>query len=188
MKTFSTGVRTEMYRDHFIAIDLVRIDLTTPLYLASGGLNLVFDGNEYTAQGDFIGFSRLQEDFDVKVGKFEIFLSGINTSTVNTFVDDDFEGSRVRVYKAFLDLNTGAVVDSQPVLMFDGQIYNAQITEGQRTCQINVECSSLFADFERIAGRKTNSGSNHLFQGTTADKAFDKSGFVGTEEFRWGRK
>jgi hypothetical protein len=50
-----------------------------------------------------------------------------------------------------------------------------------------VDCSTLFADFERTAGRKTNSGSNWLYQGTTSDTAFEKSGFVGNTEFLWGR-
>jgi len=187
MKSFSTNLRTQIYSDRFIAIHLLRMDTPSPMYFASGGLNITAHGLTYTALGDFIGFSRLQEDFDVKVGKFTVFLSGVNSTTVNSFVDDDYEGSRVRVYKAFLDRNTGQVVDSTPILMFDGQIYNVQINESERTCQVNVECSSLFADFERIAGRKTNNGSNWLFQGNTADKCFSFAGVVGTEEFKWGR-
>ena len=187
MKTFSTNIRTEIYRARFLAIHMVRMDTPSPMYFASGGLNITSGGIVYTALGDFIGFSRLTEDFDVKVGKFEVYLSGVNSTTVNTFVDQDFEGSRVRVYKAFLDRDTGQIVDSTPVMLFDGQIYNVQITEGDRTCQVNVECSSLFADFERTAGRKTNNGSNWLFQGTTTDKCFQHAGLVGEEELKWGR-
>jgi hypothetical protein len=72
--------------------------------------------------------------------------------------------------------------------MFDGQIYNVNIQEGSRTCQINIECSTLFADFERSAGRKTNNASNWLFQGSTVDKTMSKAGFVGSQEFKWGKK
>ena len=187
MKSYSTAVRTEFYRDNYIAIDLVRLDLPTPSYFCTGGINLTYAGNTYLAQGDFIGFSQLSEDFDIKVGKFSIYLSGVASTLVNTFVNLDYEGRRVRVYKAFLNRTTGSIIDNAPILMFDGQIYNAQISEGARTCQINVECSSLFADFERSAGRKTNNGSNWLFQGSTADKSFAKSGFVGSQEFKWGK-
>ena len=188
MKSYSNNLRTEFYRDNFVAIDLVRLDTLTPRYFATGGADITYDGNTYTAQGDFIGFSSLSEDFDVKVGKFTIYLSGVFSTLVNTFVNQDYEGRRVRVYKVFLNRTTGEIVDSTAILMFDGQIYNVNIQEGSRTCQINIECSTLFADFERSAGRKTNNASNWLFQGSTADKTMSKSGFVGSQEFRWGKK
>jgi hypothetical protein len=71
--------------------------------------------------------------------------------------------------------------------MFDGLIYNFAISEGAKSCQINVDCSSLFADFERSAGRKTNNWSNWLYQGSDYDNSMVKSGWVGQTEFKWGR-
>ena len=188
MKTYTTAVRTEFYRDNYIAIDIARLDTPTPIYLATGGIDIVYEGTTYSAQGDFIGFSTISEEFDVKIGKFSVYLSGVTGTLVSRFVDKDFEGRRIRVWKAFLNRTTGDIVDNAPVLMFDGQIYNASIQEGARTCQITVECSSLFADFERSAGRKTNNGSNWLFQGSTLDRCFEKSGLVGSQEFKWGKK
>jgi hypothetical protein len=195
MKVYSDTLRGEFYRQNFIAVDLVELHLTVPLYLASGGINLAYDSttaptagsNTYTAQGDFMGFSGLSEDFDVRVGKFTVYLSGVGNSYVNKFIDQDFEGRRVVVYKAFLNLNTLAIVDT-PIMMFDGIIYNAAITEKSNSCQINVECSSLFADFERTNGRKTNNSSNWFYQGVKYDTSMEKSGIVGQSEFLWGRK
>jgi hypothetical protein len=194
MKVYSDTLRGEFYRQNFIAVDLVELHLTVPLYLASGGINMSYDSataptagtNTYTAQGDFMGFSGLSEDFDVRVGKFTIYLSGVGNSYVDKFIDQDFEGRRVVVYKAFLDLNTLAIVDT-PIMMFDGVIYNAAITEKSNSCQINVECSSLFADFERTQGRKTNNNSNWFYQGIKYDTSMAKSGIVGQSEFKWGR-
>jgi len=194
MKTYATEVRNEFYRENFYAVDLVELHTTTPLYLASGGITIAYDSataptagvNTYTAQGDFMGFSGLTEDFDVKVGKFTIYLSGVGNGYVNTFVDKDFEGRRVVVYKAFLNLQTLAIVGT-PILMFDGQLYNAAITETAKSCQINIDCSSLFADFERTTGRKTNNASNWLYQGVVYDTGLEKSGFVGQTEFSWGK-
>jgi hypothetical protein len=194
MKTFSNEVRTEFYRENFIAVDLVELHLTTPVYLASGGINIAFNSdtaptagtNSYTAQGDFLGFSTLNEDFDVRVGKFTIYLSAVGNSYVNKFVDRDYEGRRVVVYKAFLNYSNLSIVGT-PIMIFDGQIYNAAITEKSNSCQINVECSSLFADFERTAGRKTNTNSNWFYQGVEYDTSMDKSGIVGQSEFKWGR-
>ena len=195
MKTYPTTTRDEFYRDKFICVDLLEMYLTDAvgdpayLYLCSGGFDISFNSNTYTAQGDLIGFSTVPEEFDVKVGKFSIYLSGLGSGMVDRFIDKDFEGKRVVIRKAFLDFDPMNLdIINSPIIIFDGQIHNVSITETQNSASINVECSTLFADFERTAGRKTNNGSNWLYQGTNYDVAFEKSGFVGQSEFKWGRK
>jgi hypothetical protein len=206
MKDFAfTDNRSEYYRDNVIAIDCVELHLKTrsgqndPLYLASGGADLTFPtataptpgNNVYTAQGDFIGFSSINEDFDVKVGKFSIFLSGISNGYVNKLIDYEVEGKRICLYKAFLGFGPQGTdplgLVAPPILMFDGIIYNFAVVESAISCQITIDCSSLFADFERSNGRKTNNWSNWLFQDNRYDAAFEKSGWVGQTEIKWGR-
>lgn len=206
MKDFSaTANRDEYYRDHTISVDCVELHLKTtagasiPLYLCSGGFDLEFDSptaptsgtNTYTAQGNFLGFSPLTEDFDVKVGKFSIYLSGVGNDYVSSLINNEIEGKRVCVYKAFLNFGSSGTgplaLAAAPILMFDGIIYNYAVSETNKSCQINIDCSSLFADFERTNGRKTNNWSNWLFQGTKSDYAFEKAGWVGQTEFKWGR-
>ena len=194
MKSYSTAISDQFNSDRFVAVDLVELYLldssyaSAPLYLCTGGFDVSYAGHTYTAQGDFIGFSSVAEDFDVKVGRFQIYLSAVGNSYVNKFVDTDFEGRRVIIRKAFLDIDAGtlAIIDA-PIIIFDGQIYNISITESRSSSSISLDCATLFADFERTNGRKTNSGSNWLFQGVTTDTCFEKAGFVGTTEFKWGR-
>ena len=189
MKTIPSTTKDEFYRDKFIAVDMVEFHLTGgTVYLNSGGFDITWNGNTYTAQGDFLGFSTVSEDFDIKVGKFSIYLSAINVALTAAFIGTDFEGRRVVIRKAFLDFDpmTLSIIDS-PIVIFDGQIYNVSVTETANSASISVECSTLFADFERTAGRKTNNGSNWIFQGVSTDTSFEKSGFVGNTEFLWGR-
>jgi hypothetical protein len=207
MKDFyTTDNRSEYYRDHCIAVDCVELHLkdnlgaNQALYLSSGGMPITFDSataptagaNTYEAQGNFIGFSPLTEDFDVKVGKFTVYLSGIGNDFITKFINFEVEGKRVCVYKAFLNFgSTGTSplsLAAAPILMFDGIIYNYAVNESSNSGQITVDCSSLFADFERTNGRKSNNWSNWLFQGSNSDDCFEKSGWVGTTEFKWGRK
>lgn len=186
MKIYPNDIRDEFYRDHCFAVDLVELRIPSgTLYLCSGGVDLTYAGNTYTAQGDFLGFSPMSEDFDVKVGKFTIYLSGLGSSFIANF-QGEVEGRRVLVSKAFLNINDLLIVNA-PILLFDGNIYNVSITESANSCQINVDCSSLFADFERTAGRKTNNWSNWLYQGVQYDTAMEKAGYVGNTEFKWGR-
>lgn len=209
MKSFAqdTTIKDEYYRDHNFAVDLIEIHLKDsndnddPLYLCSGGIDVDWDSstapdsgtNTYSAQGEFMGHSPINEDFDVRVGRFSVTLSGLTSGYIDKFIGNEPEGKRVLVYKAFLDLNTLDIIGTDsagqtgPILMFDGEIFNVAIQESAETCTISVEVSSQFADFERTAGRKTNNWSNWLFQGEKYDTAFEKSGFVGNSEFDWGR-
>jgi hypothetical protein len=206
MKAFSsTANKDEYYRDHTISVDCVELHLKTPtgandtLYLCNGGFDVSFDSatapeagvNAYLAQGNFIGFGGMSEDMEVKVGKFTITLSGISNGLVTKFINYEVEGARVVIYKAFLSFGvsgTGPLaLVAAPIMMYDGTIYNFSIQETANSCQLSVDCSSLFADFERTNGRKTNNWANWLFQGVQYDKAFEKSGFVGETEFKWGR-
>jgi hypothetical protein len=206
MKSFSaTANRDEYYRDHTIAVDCVEIHLKSntganqTLYLSSGGFDISFDSttapdagaNTYTAQGNFIGFTGMSEDMEVKVGKFTITLSAIGNDYISKFLNTEVEGKRVVIYKCFLSFGPNGTdplsLVAAPVMMFDGNIYNFSINETANTCQVSVDCSSLFADFERSNGRKTNNWSNWLFQGDNSDRAFEKAGWVGQTEFKWGR-
>lgn len=189
-KVYPTAIQEEYNRKNFIAVDLVSLFLPAgTLNFCTGGFDLEHAGVTYTAQGDFIGFSSVSEDFDVRVGKFTIYLSALTTGILDYFVDQDIEGRRVLISKAFLQIEP-FTLDTivAPVLVFDGQISNISITETASTASINVDCVTLFADFERTAGRRTNNGSNHAYQNNNFDQAFKQAGYVGNTEFLWGRK
>lgn len=204
MKNFYTEsyLRDEYYRDHNFAVDLIEIHLASgALYLSSAAIDVDYDSatapdsgvNTYSAQGQFMGYTPISEDFDVRVGKFSVNLSGLPSGYIDKFVGQEPEGTRVCVYKAFLDLNTLEVIGtdsaggSGAILMFDGEIYNVSIQETAETCTIGIDVSSHFADFERAAGRRTNNWANWLFQGSQYDTCMEKAGFVGNSEFLWGR-
>jgi hypothetical protein len=206
MKAFaSTANKDEYYRDHTISVDCVELHLKNTsggrdtLYLCNGGFDVTFDSvtapdsgsNTYLAQGNFIGFGGMSEEMEVRVGKFTVTLSGISNGYVSKFINYEVEGSRVVIYKAFLSFGpTGTdplSLVAAPIMMYDGTIFNFSIQETANSCQLSIDCSSLFADFERTNGRKTNNWSNWLFQGVQYDKAFEKSGWVGQTEFKWGR-
>lgn len=199
--------KDEFYRDNYIAVDLVELHLknsagvSDPLYLCGGGFNIEYDSstapdagtNVYVAQGNFIGIGSITEDFEIKVGKLSVTLSGVNNDYVNRFTAYSPEGQRVVILRAFLEFTVSNGIEQltvvpDPMILFDGLIYNIGISETGSSCQINVDCASLFSDFDRISGRKTNNGSNWLFQdGNTHDTSMEQAGFVGQSNFLWGR-
>lgn len=198
MKTYDNDIRNEYYRDAFIAVDLLELHLkkddgtNIPRYMTTGGMNidavssLTGSTVTFTAQGDFLGFTSMTENLETSVGKFSIQLNGIDYDLLKDVVNYNNEGKKVVVKKVFLDSSTLQVIQ-QPITIYEGYIFNFAVTESASTINLNVSCASLFSDFERTNGRKTNNWSNWLFQGDQYDKCMDKAGYVGQSEFLWGR-
>ena len=206
MKNYSVShpnARNAFYSDSFFSVDLVELHIyeypsgvqtAAPLYLCTGGYDIEWDSTTaptagvitYSSQGEFLGFNGVEENIEVKVGKFNIIVSALDSTTKLRFLNNYTQGSRVVVWKAFLSKTTGAILDT-PLMVFDGQIYNFTAIDGPRTATINIDCSSIFADFERTAGRKTNNESNWLYQGIKYDTSLEKAGIVANTEYKWGR-
>lgn len=198
MKTYHADLRNEYYRDAFIAVDLLELHLVndngTSLakYFTNAGMNIIAASSltgsnvNYDAQGDFLGFTSMTENLETSVGKFSIQLAGIDYDLVRDVVNYNAEGRKVVVKKAFLDSSTLQLIQT-PITVYEGYIFNFAVTETSSTVNLNISCASLFSDFERTAGRKTNNWSNWLLQGVNYDKCFDKAGYVGQSEFLWGR-
>lgn len=198
MKSYSEANKNEFYRDAFIALDLLEIQLyndagvAIPKYYNNGGMNinaissLTGETVVYTAQGDFLGFTTMTESLDTSVGQFKISLSGLNKPLLQDIVNYNSEGKKVLVKKCFLNPTNLQLVDT-PITIYEGYIYNYGVVESAKSVTLSLSCASLFSDFERTAGRKTNNWSNWLLQGTQYDKAMSKAGYVGQTEFLWGR-
>jgi hypothetical protein len=195
MKTYPTTTRDAFYSDSFFSVDLVELHIAgAPFYACNGGYDIEYDSPTaptpgvitYTSQGQFIGFNTTEENIDVKVGKFTIVFSALDSNTTDVLLGNYIQGSRVVVWKAFLSKTTGQIINA-PLMVFDGQIFNFNAVESPRTATISIDCSSIFADFERTAGRKTNNESNWAYQGIKYDTSLEKSGVVANSEYRWGR-
>lgn len=206
---WTSKLRNQFYSPNIIAVDAVKISIpninnvmedASYLRYCTGGVDLSLPETvvnnaivykTYTAQGDFMGFSTITEEFEVKVGKFEIYLSGLAPNLAKRFTGGpdgiDFEGCRVEIYRCFLDYDNMTLINNQKFPLFDGVIYNAKIVENSSTCSITIECATLWAEFERKKGRQSNNESNWLFQGNTQDRCFAKTATAGQVEFKWGR-
>ena len=192
MKFFNQQVVDQIYEDRSVAVDLLKIYLvnssgvSTPLFLTNSNFDIRYNNITYTAQGEFLNFSNYTEELDVKIGRFSVTLSAVNNDYLNKFTSAEIEGRQIVIEKAFLQYNTLEVIPD-PILLYDGNIMNIVITESASTCNVTLDCSTLFADFERRAGRYTNNNSNWLMQGTKLDRSFEKAGWVGNSEIAWGR-
>jgi hypothetical protein len=139
--------------------------------------------NSYLAQGQFIGLGNVQETKDLKIGSMSIAFTAVDYTTLGYVLNNEYIDRRVVIYRAVLDDNLS--LDSTKVFQyFDGRIKDFNISESKDAATLSFNVGSQFADYEKLAGRRTNSDSQQRFFGN--DVGFEFAPQIQTD-IKWGR-
>ena len=102
---------------------------------------------------------------------------------IAVLINNDFIDKRVVLYRAVLN-DDYSFTSNDVFTIFDGRISGWKLTEGTQTANVVLSVASLFADFNRTNGRRTNPASQNLhFSG---DKGMDFSPQI-VKDIKWGR-
>lgn len=149
---------------------LVRLDINSTIYRVANTYNpITWNGESYTALGHFLGISEIQEDLRATNNSLSVSLSGIPADVegqpnwIGLMLQEPIKGSRIKIYRAFFDPDTGELLSNQVFLRFSGYVSNFSISEGnsqgEKDSVINVtlQCANINAIIERrVSGRRTN--------------------------------
>lgn len=189
MKSFSLGVVNEITSTNYISAELVEIDLTTPLYLSTAVFDVVTStetsgGTQtYIAQGSFMGFTGVSETEELRINNVSINFSAATTAYVNIALGDNYLHRSIRIYKVWFDKTTMAVIAS-PVLIYDGTITGASVSDSEDESVVSFVTANQFYDFDRTAGRRSNDGSQRRFYPGDSGMIYSTSDIA---DILWGR-
>lgn len=155
-------------------------------YITDAWTDIAWGGNTYLALGHFLGFTDIEETADVQVNSLTLSLSGVDQAWISAFLSYFYIDRPVKIYKAFLDGTTMAVVPS-PILIFEGRMDEPGIEENPEdgSCIVTVSATNIWVDFERKAGRHTNHEEQQIF--FPGDLGFQYASEV-VSDITWGRK
>jgi hypothetical protein len=160
----------------------VQIDFATTQRITDNFHAVVSGGNTFLPVGHLLSIGQPQETQDLRVGSVQIRLSGVEQSYVSIFLNQEYINRRVRLWKAVLD-TAGAVI-GDAIITFDGQITGYSIQDSEDSSVITLNCASHWADFERKAGRLTNTNSQQYF--FPADTGF-RYAANSIKDIKWGK-
>ena len=161
--------------------------------------NLIANGNLYTSAGEFLSFSSISDDINIRDNPLTITLSGVNRDFLVEFLSNTIEGSVVKVYRGWISESTGRLV-ADPDQRWGGFVsasnvrddYEADVKVNQNAIVISVECRSLLETILNSQnGRYTSVPSFQKPIGTDTTNANDVSmefvGRMNTIEFPFGK-
>lgn len=175
----SSSITTELQNQNIKPIVLVEILFPTPQRITNHYKDISFNSNTYTASGHLLSITTKAENAEVDTGSFQIELSGSDNAFISIVLNNVVSNDNVNVDIAFLN-SSDAIIDS---FTYDkGFIDSFSIDTNKSILLLN--CSSHFADFSRVQGRKTNTGSQQRF--FTGDVGFEFSALT-LDDLKWGR-
>lgn len=180
MKNLSPAL-IDAIRNGSPSVILVEFLLGTPLYITSSSVELNWDAKTWVP-APFVDEPKIELTSEAKISPIEITLSAAENEYVTYFKTNQHRNHRVNVYFAYLD-HSYNIID-QPIALYQGLIESAAVNDSVDSSTIQIKCSSIWRDFERTAGRRTNNNSNHKYYP-------DDDGFFATSidmaDLPWGK-
>ena len=183
-----SAIKTELAKNALAFADLVELHFDPIQKLTNAQVGLVATTptggslGSYASNGKLLSFDLVQETGEAKVNQINISLSGTSNTFTDLFLNNPYVDKRVVIYRVFLD-DQLQIIDN-PVMMFDGEIQTFSINETGETSTIIVSSASVFYEFEKTNGRRTNETSQKGF--FPSDNGFNFSGLT-INDILWGK-
>jgi len=176
----SSSLQTELANQSIKPIVLVEILFPTPQRLTNHYKDITHNSNIYSSSGHLLSIGGKAEKSELDVGNFQIELSAVDSAFVSIVLNNVVSNDEVTIDIGLLD-SSDALIDT---FNYDkGFIESFSIDTN--TGKLILSCTSHFADFSRVAGRKTNSGSQQIFYSTDLGMEFAA---LTVKDILWGRK
>ena len=121
--------------------------------LWSGIGSKTFGGNTFTGVGTFGGVSPVSESSDGRADGVTLTLSGVPSETIAAVLTDNYQNRPGKIWLGFLD-TAGAIVATDPYLLFSGKMDVATIQESGTTATISVTLENRMIILQQASGRR----------------------------------
>lgn len=179
----SSTIKTYLENQSQIKVGLVEINTaSSTVYYTDAPFDIDYNSNTYQAQGNWLGVSDIEENTDLVITRCSLRIGGLVSANISTFAQSSIINKSVILYTAFLNPTNNTIVGT-PIITFQGKVTGYSVLNAANTASIQLEVSSLFANFEKTTGRRTNTASFQREHPTDFGMAFSHET---TEGIQWG--
>ena len=180
----SATVQTYLANRSQLRISLIEIEtVASTVYYTTAPFDVTYNGNDYQAEGNFIGVSGVEENADLIISSCNLIISALNVDNITTYATSSIINKSVIVRSAYLDPTDMSIVGT-PIITFKGKITGYTVADAATTATITLEISSVFANFDKTNGRYTNEGSFHREHPQDRSMEFAHENL---KDLKWGR-
>jgi len=181
-RTLTTAVKNELATNSLQPINLLFLNVSTGLRFTDHYKNVTYDSNTYTASSLFTKLSSVTESSEIQVSNITVTFTGADQTITSIFLSNDYIEKEAEIHKGFIGSNEAVIAD--PFLLFKGRIESFSISETLKDSKVNISIASHWADFSKVEGRKTNTGSQQIH--FPNDLGFEFASQT-VQDIKWGR-
>jgi hypothetical protein len=181
-RTIDSTTLTALEGSTFRMCHLLEINLSSIIRLTDNSYPVNYAGQTYSPSGHLLTIGATSESSELRVGGFNLGLSGVSQEYVSILLTDDYVAKDVSLFLALLD-NSGIVI-GDAIKTFEGQIESFAIQDNDNSSTINLSLSSHWADFERKTGRLTNTTSQQFYFPNDTGMRFAAESI---RDIKWGK-
>tara|TARA_R110000868_G_scaffold111086_1_gene300232 strand:- start:512 stop:1066 length:555 start_codon:yes stop_codon:yes gene_type:complete len=181
-RSLTTAVVNELATDSLQPISLIYINIATGLRVTDHYKDVTYDSNTYTASSLFTKLSSVTESSEIQVSNITLTFTGADQTITSLFLNNNYLEKEAEIYKGFINSSEAVIAD--PFLLFKGRIESFSINESLNKSSVNVSIASHWADFSKVEGRKTNTGTQQIH--FPDDLGFEFASQT-VQDIKWGR-
>lgn len=176
----STALKNELINQSVKPVLLIEILFPTPIRITTHYKDLTHNSNTYTSSPHLLDITNTSESSQINVSSFAIRLSAVDSTYSSIVLNNNVSNDEVTIDVAFLN-STDSIIDTFNFNKGFVESFGIDTKNGI----IGLNCTSHFADFSRVAGRKTNEGSQQVYFST--DKGMEFASLT-LKDLLWGKK
>ena len=175
----SSALKTELANQNIKPILLVEILFPTPQRTTNHYKDVSHNSNTYSASGHLLSISSKNESAELSVANFTVNLSAVDSAFTSIVLNNNVSNDVVSIDIGLLN-SADALIDTYNYDKGFIESFRINTDKGE----LSLICTSHLSDFSRIAGRRTNEGSQQrLFPN---DRGFEFAGQT-VQDIKWGR-
>lgn len=156
------------------------------LLLTDAYHDVVYEGKNYMATGDFTDISTIDEQKEINNIGMSVKLSNVRTEYINLIRSKQLDKSDVKIDICFMDPNTGAPTESFNI--FTGSVdkltINIDYTDNESKNETTAQLDSIWAVLEKSARNHASDGVHRSYPGNEQDLFFARIGKWNSQS-RW---
>lgn len=175
--------------------EFVKLTMPDATYtFCNAASDVTVDSTTFSGLGSYLGISQIQQDIKASSVDLTVSLTGIDPDNISIILSSDIKGSRIEIWRGFLDSNNQIETISSVQQFFkryQGIISNISINEDYNeqartriaTCVVSCASMRIVLD-NRIAGIRTNPNNwKFLYPG---DTSMDRVPVIASTYFDFG--
>ena len=170
--------------DHQIIFLAVKAEFDTEtIYLWSGDIDLVIDGNTYTGVGTLLSLGDIEDTLELKTSGLRLSLAGMDSTVLNLALSENYQNRNITVFTGYLSGGTDHVAGK--MVLFKGRMTSMSIADDPNGATIQISAENRLVDLEKPSNlRFTKESQTYI---NADDTCFSRVQNMQDKEIVWGQ-